>query len=108
MRFYRPGGSWGRDSLDDAIAGVDDAYEGDHDQPTPYVRAWQHAQRWGRAQYRGYTIERGGPWGWQFVHEDYDGAPMETGGPPADPRCGYERSLTAVMERIDEMEDERS
>lgn len=43
---------------------------------------------------------------WQFAHEDYDGAPNEPGGPPADSRCGTGPSLEDCVEQIKEMEED--
>jgi hypothetical protein len=43
---------------------------------------------------------------WQFVHEDYDGAPNEPGGPPADNRCGTGPTMESCIERIKEIEEE--
>jgi hypothetical protein len=59
--------------------------------------------------YRGYTITRAPAFTrmkWEFTHEDYDGAPMETGGPPADKRFGHEHTLEETLRTIDELEDE--
>ncbi len=43
---------------------------------------------------------------WQFCHEDYDGAPNETGGPPADHRSGFAPTLEDAKCLIDEMIDD--
>jgi len=43
---------------------------------------------------------------YEFYHEDYDGAPMESGGPPADNRCGHAASIEACIEVIKELEEE--
>ena len=56
--------------------------------------------------YRGYHIEVGGsdPHGaYEFWHDSYDGAPLETGGPPADHRCGSGVSVEDCQVQIDEM-----
>jgi len=47
-------------------------------------------------RYRGYEIRRApsyAPYSWQFAHEDYDGAPEHSYGPPADRRCGHVRAM---------------
>ena len=63
-----------------------------------------------RWQYRGYVISPGPCYTpdsrWQFVHEDYDGAPNEPFGPPADPRFGYAASPGGCRDEIDFIEDE--
>ena len=59
--------------------------------------------------YRGYWIEAGGndPHGaWEFWHDSYDGAPLETGGPPADHRCGFGVSVEDCQSQIDELEED--
>lgn len=43
---------------------------------------------------------------WRFVHEDYDGAPIEIGGPPADHRCGHAASWNECVKLIQEIEDD--
>lgn len=50
---------------------------------------------------------RGHPDGdWSFTHEDYDGAPYETGGPPADLRHGHAKSAEACADEIDNAHSE--
>lgn len=62
----------------------------------------------GRYAYRNYLITDDGYINrWSYVHNDYDGAPLESGGPPADHRCGEAKTLDAVKEEIDEMEDDQ-
>lgn len=66
--------------------------------------------------YRGCVIEqrwkdprpgyRAQPDTFVWWHEDYDGAPMETGGPPGDNRCGAAQTLAEAIEDIDETLDE--
>lgn len=57
--------------------------------------------------YRGFHIAHDPPpiplrhWDWQWWHEDYDGAPEETGGPPADNRSGASNSLADARRDID-------
>jgi hypothetical protein len=41
---------------------------------------------------------------YHYAHDDYDGAPNEPGGPPADNRCGSATSIEACREAIDELE----
>lgn len=41
---------------------------------------------------------------WSFHHDDYDGAPIETGGPPADHRSGHGSSWADCVSQIEEME----
>lgn len=64
--------------------------------------------------YRGYRIYYDpkpvpvrviGPW--SFAHNDYDGGPWETGGPPMDNRCGDGKSVSDCKDKIDELEDEQ-
>lgn len=55
-------------------------------------------------EYRGYKITKTDN-GWSFVHEDYDGAPEELYGPPADDRHGWGKDLVKVLAEIDELED---
>jgi hypothetical protein len=43
---------------------------------------------------------------WDFYHEDYDGAPEETNGPPADNRCGNGKNISACIDRIKDLEEE--
>lgn len=59
-----------------------------------------------RIEYRGFYIQRGGYFGWEWCHEDYDGAPYETGGPPGDKRYGSCSSMEACKREIDEYIDE--
>jgi len=40
---------------------------------------------------------------YDFYHEDYDGAPNETGGPPADHRAGSAPSIEDAKRQIDEI-----
>lgn len=56
--------------------------------------------------YRGYAISPGDYGGFQFIHPDYDGAPEDYDGPPADPRYGNEATIQACRETIDWIEDE--
>ena len=56
--------------------------------------------------YRGYHIEPYHWGGWEFWHDDYDGAPWETGGPPMDKRCGTGESVEDCIRQIDELEDD--
>lgn len=59
--------------------------------------------------YRGYVIEYdpgslsafwvNAPW--VYCHEEYDGAPLETGGPPGDDRCGAQKTFADVLLEID-------
>lgn len=52
--------------------------------------------------YRGYFIgDDGHDKQYTFAHEDYDGAPEETGGPPANHRSGAAHTLQAAMGEID-------
>lgn len=44
---------------------------------------------------------------WDAVHEDYDGAPIYSDGPPADDRCFNESSLNKCKAEIDERELEK-
>jgi len=39
---------------------------------------------------------------WEAVHEDYDGAPLESGGPPADDRFFLGDSVSDVIGQIEE------
>lgn len=52
-----------------------------------------------------YVIEGDG-YGWLWSHEDFDGAPYETGGPPADKRSGMGLTLQECVNQIEQMEDE--
>lgn len=62
-------------------------------------------------RYRGYTIRYNPPpipsrgSDWEFVHDDYDGAPDEPGGRPTDARAGTAGSLEEAKEMIDEIEE---
>ena len=40
---------------------------------------------------------------WDFVHDDYDGAPEHSEGSPSDHRCGAEVSIEACIDAIDEL-----
>ena len=58
----------------------------------------------GRWTYRGYTItDDGYVRRYAYVSDDYDGAPLETGGPPADHRCGEVWALSEAVHAIDEL-----
>lgn len=43
---------------------------------------------------------------WEAVHTDYDGAPYETDGPPADNRFIPQEKLSDLLDQIDELENE--
>lgn len=43
---------------------------------------------------------------WHYVHDDYDGAPIFSDGPPADHRCGSAASVEDCKREIDELEQE--
>jgi hypothetical protein len=43
---------------------------------------------------------------WAFRHDDYDGAPEHSFGPPADNRCGTGPSEADCIQQIKEMEEE--
>ena len=45
--------------------------------------------------------------GWIAVHEDYDGAPIHSGGPPADDRCFTGNSLLDVWEQVINYNEEK-
>lgn len=63
--------------------------------------------------YRGYRITYDPKpipdrrWDWDFVHEDYDGAPNYPGDGPGDHRCGNAASVEACRAEIDMLEDDR-
>ena len=58
----------------------------------------------GRWHYRGYTITDDGYAGrYSYVSDDYDGPPLETGGPPGDHRCGEVKILGEALSAIDEL-----
>lgn len=64
-------------------------------------------------RYRGYTISYNPKpiptraHDYDFVHDDYDGAPLEhADGPPGDDRAGSAASVAACKREIDELEDE--
>jgi len=46
------------------------------------------------------------PYRWEFAHDDYDGAPEHSYGPPADHRCGYANTLADCVREIDELIEE--
>ena len=56
-------------------------------------------------RYRGYVIQKStcgsSPFPWEFFHEDYDGAPEDSEGPPADHRCGDGKTIEDCCESID-------
>ena len=54
--------------------------------------------------YRDYKITQTDH-GWSFVHGDYDGAPDELYGPPADDRHGWNQDLVSALAEIDELEE---
>lgn len=60
--------------------------------------------------YRGYRIHLGPGYTrdsqWQFVHDDYDGAPNNPGDGPADHRAGLCETEQDCRNEIDELEDE--
>ena len=56
-------------------------------------------------RYGPYTIDHNG-FSYTWCHDDYDGSPYETGGPPADRRGGYGTSVKDCKDQIDELEDE--
>lgn len=43
---------------------------------------------------------------WCAEHEDYDGAPVEPGGPPGDDRVLYGPTREAVMAKVDRWHEE--
>ncbi len=55
--------------------------------------------------YRDYKITET-DYGWAFIHNEYDGAPEELGGPPGDNRHGWCKELVEALREIDEIEDE--
>lgn len=63
--------------------------------------------------YRGYRIDYDPPpipirsCDWQFVHEDYDGAPNEPGDGPGDHRAGHGSSEADCRAQIDDIEDDQ-
>jgi hypothetical protein len=64
-----------------------------------------------KIKYRNYIITPcDAPWlagGWEYVHEDYDGAPeYSLDECSADNRAGFEKTLEHVIDTIDEIEDE--
>lgn len=40
---------------------------------------------------------------WSYTHEDYDGTPIDRGGPPADPRHGAAKTPHDCAHQIDEL-----
>lgn len=50
--------------------------------------------------FNGYEIRQIRKGLYEFHHPSYDGAPLETGGPPADNRFGTSGSLEDAMEEI--------
>lgn len=65
-------------------------------------------------RYRGYTIEYRPPpiplrdCDWEYVHQDYDGGPWDSYGPPMDDRCGWAASLEDAKRAVDELIAEAS
>jgi hypothetical protein len=63
-----------------------------------YIVAW----------HRGYTITYDAKpipdrrYDYGFAHEDFDGAPIDSEGPPADSRYGYGESIDDCKRQIDE------
>ena len=58
----------------------------------------------GRWSYRGYIVmDDGYVRPCSYVADDYDGAPLETGGAPADHRCGEAESIWEALDAIDEL-----
>lgn len=66
--------------------------------------------------YRGWRIygAESPPRGWApdfefaYVHDSYDGAPIEPDGPPADARCGFAASIEDAKSEIDQYENEEA
>lgn len=48
----------------------------------------------------------GWPAGWVAAHENYDGAPLHSDGPPGDRRCFTGPSRADVVEQIDDHEED--
>lgn len=62
--------------------------------------------------YRDYRIDFGPAYTadtrWEFVHDDYDGAPNNPGEGPADNRAGFGCTVEDCREQIDEIEEDRA
>lgn len=43
---------------------------------------------------------------WEYAHDDYDGAPVNSGEGPADHRCGFGPSVEDCKAEIDAIEGE--
>jgi len=62
----------------------------------------------GRWSYRDYTITDDGPPGatYSYCSDDYDGAPMDSYGPPLDHRHGNAKTLDEAAREIDDLIEE--
>lgn len=43
---------------------------------------------------------------YEYAHEDYDGAPLESGGGAGDSRCGHASTVESAKREIDDYEED--